>query len=518
MKKLPIGEQNFRKLRNEKMVYVDKTQHLHRVVTSGNYYFLSRPRRFGKSLNLSTLEEMFRCSRDLFEGLWLEDNWDWSRPNPVIHISFARIGYHDLGLQAALEREVKMQADAHGVALTTLDSPGLMLRELLLKLAKQQAPVALLIDEYDKPLIDYLAKEELPTAKANRETLKAFYSVLKDSESQSALRFLFITGVSKFSQVSIFSDLNYLNDITFNPNYSTLVGYTQAELEDNFADWLSHTLARMPGETMRSMLANIKKWYNGYTWNTQDFVYNPFSILNFFDNGFFQDYWFKTGTPSFLIKLVKEKRYFNLSELQVNRSVFDSFDLENLEVRSLMFQTGYLTVKSIDWRRGVFTLGYPNREVEEAMNNQLLSALLDRPTTVTIQPVLQLEEAFLKNDMEKAVLVINTMLRDLPSHLLGGADEHFYHSLVHLLFRYLGLFIESEVHTSDGRMDAVVQTDTHIFILEFKIDQSADAALAQIDKKGYADKYRMEGKTLIGLGINFNLEKRKVDDWKSVPL
>jgi Predicted AAA-ATPase/PD-(D/E)XK nuclease superfamily len=511
--KLPIGEQSFNKIRTENMLYVDKTEQIFRVITGASYAFLSRPRRFGKSLTLSTIDELFSGNKELFEGLWIENHWDWSKINPVIHISFSKLDYQGLGLENAIIDFLDNEAKKHEIILIKQTSKSKLV-ELVEKLNLKLGNVVLLIDEYDKPLIDFIEKENIQTAKENQKILKTFYSGLKDKDSQDAMRLLLITGVSKFSQVSIFSDLNYLDDITINPNFGDLVGYTQKELEKSFKEYLKKVVKKSKGHYNRKrLLADIKEWYNGYSWNMLDFVYNPFSILQFFNNEVFQDYWFKTGTPTFLMKVLREKRFFNLNELKVNKILFDSYDLDNLDARALLFQTGYLTIKHIETRTGQYTLNYPNREVEEAMHDHLIGSLLHTLPADSTRPVLQLEEAFVQNNPAKVVQIINTMLKDLPSHVVNGKDEHFYHSLVHLHFRYLGLFINSEVHTSDGRMDAVVQTDNHIFIIEFKLDETAAMALQQIHDKKYADKYALENKPIVCLGINFNSLKKSVDDW-----
>jgi len=510
MKKLPIGIQTFSKIREDDFLYVDKTEQIYQLITSGQYFFLSRPRRFGKSLTLSTIREIYEGNRALFEGLWIENQWDWSRVRPVVHIQFNEIGYNTGGLEEALHKTLEEQAALHGLSLkeATYDQK---FRELIRELAEKKGKVVLLIDEYDKPLIDYLEKDQLPIAFEHQRILKNFYSIIKSADPY--LEFLLITGVSKFSKVSVFSDLNNLNDITIDDNYSDLTGYTQGELESTFSEWIDHCLKKMKPQSREELLFNIKKWYDGYTWDGKVHVYNPFSILNFFSKSTFQYYWFKTGTPSFLIKKIKEAGHFNLNDLKVSGLIFESYSLDNLEIRSLLFQTGYLTIKDIDYHRGIYTLDFPNREVEQAMTGHLIAALLNRSAPETASPVLQLEEAFMKGDLSKVVTVINSMLKDVPSHLLDDKGEHFYHALVHLHFRYLGLFMQSEVHTSDGRMDAVVQTPTHIYLLEFKIDQSAEAALEQISRKGYADKFRLENKPVIGVGINFDTVKKTVSGW-----
>jgi hypothetical protein len=514
MKKLPIGEQSFRVIREQNLLYVDKTEQIHRLVTGSRYIFLSRPRRFGKSLTLATIHELFSGQRELFKGLWVEDKWDWSVTNPVIHIPMNKLDYRMKGLEQAIMDFLDVRAAASNLTLKEASAKS-KLSELLIKLSAAEGTVVLLIDEYDKPLIDYLEKEELHLAKENRKTLKSFYSGLKDKDIQEAMRFFMITGVSKFSQVSIFSDLNYLDDVTIGDHCATLVGYTQEELEDNFQEWLEHLHKKMPELNKQQLLDLIKKWYNGYSWDAEHHVYNPFSILQLFNHRSFEDYWFKTGTPTFLINLIKEAHTFNLNDLKVSKSFFESFDLENMDVRSLLFQTGYLTIKHINRQRGLYTLDYPNREVEEAMHDKLLGALLHRMSADSLQPVLQLETAFLDKNLPRVVQIINSMLKDVPSLLLDAKDEHFYHVLVHLLFRYLGLFIESEVHTSDGRMDAVVKTASDVFIIEFKLNESAEAAMKQIKEKAYAEKYRTSGKAITGIGINFGSGRKDVEAWTS---
>ncbi len=496
------------------MLYVDKTEPIYRLLQGSNYNFLSRPRRFGKSLTLSTIRNIFQGEKELFKGLWIENQWDWSVKHPVVHLSFNQIGYAEIGLAAALTKALRQVADDFGVDVKST-TPGLLLRELILAMAAKHGTVVLLIDEYDKPLIDFLNKNELSIAKENRATLKSFYSGLKDDAAQAALRFFLITGVSKFSQVSLFSDLNYLSDITLNSKYNTLVGYTQEELLQNFEDYLQLLQRKIGNVDRPALLERIRRWYNGYSWDGTERVYNPFSILLLFENLNFGDFWFKSGTPTFLINLLKEQELYVVDDMRVSGILFDSYDLENMDARALMFQTGYLTVKQYDPYRNRYTLGYPNREVEEAMNNYLIASLLNRMPVDALRPVELLEEGFLRNDLPKVIAVINSLLKDLPSHLLDDKTEHFYHALVHLHFRYLGLYLESEVHTSDGRMDAVVQTPTHVYIIEFKLNVDAKVALAQIVEKQYAEKFRLIQKEIIGLGISFDTIKKAVKDWVS---
>ncbi len=515
MKKLPIGIQTFRKIIEEGFLYVDKTKQIYELLNSGNYFFISRPRRFGKSLTLSTIREIYSGSRELFEGLWIETQWNWNKIHPVVHIQFNAIGYATNGLENALHNELGRIATHYDIALTA-ESYDQKFRELLEKLAGSRGKVVVLIDEYDKPLIDYLEKEQLPTAFEHQRILKNFYSILKSADPH--IEFLLITGVSKFSKVSIFSDLNNLDDLTLDKSTLDLMGYTQQELEFYFEHWINEMQEDQLASTRETLLDLIREWYNGYSWDGKIKVYNPFSILNFFKKSKFDDYWFKSGTPSFLIKKMQEQHLFNLNKLLASATLMESYTLDNLDVRSLLFQTGYLTIKHIDYTRGLYTFDYPNREVEQAMYNHLIGALLHRSTTESIIPVAQMEDAFISNDPAKVVTVMNAMLKDVPSLLLAGQDEHFYHALVHLHFRYLGFFIQSEVHTSDGRMDAVVHTPDRIFLLEFKINQSSGAALKQIRDKDYAGKFGTDGKEIVAIGINFDTRKRTISDWKSEEL
>jgi hypothetical protein len=258
----------------------------------------------------------------------------------------------------------------------------------------------------------------------------------------------------------------------------------------------------------------IKEWYNGYSWDGKKTVYNPFSILNFLRKGQFLDYWFKSGTPTFLISLLHERKEYNFNNIFTNASLIDSYEIENINLRSLLFQAGYLTIKTMSSIDGSVMLDYPNREVEQATSNYLIAKLMGKDTTQTDIPVKAFKNAFLVNDVERVVKTINAMLKDVPSLLLEGKQEHFYHALVHLHFRYLGWYLDSEVHTSDGRMDAVVKTDSHIYIIEFKIDQSAATAITQIKNKAYAEKYNTENKQIVAVGINFDTQKRCVGDWE----
>ena len=506
--KLPIGLQDFRGLRQDGYLYVDKTRHIHRLITEGKYYFLSRPRRFGKSLLLSAIKEVFLCSRWLFEGLWIEEEWDWSQRFPVVHVSFSLLDYQGRGLEQALLDMLADIAGQYGIRLEG-DTIKSRFHQLLVDLHAQHGPVVLLIDEYDKPLIDYLDKESLPTALAHQKLLKSFYSVLKDSDAH--LRLLFITGVSKFSRVGVFSDLNNLRDITFSPVYNTITGITQDELEAYFGqemDAIAEAQAHLPA-TLR---AAIKTWYNGYSWDGLAFVYNPFSLLSYFADRQFQNFWFTTGTPTFLIKLLKERDFVQLENLVVDASVFESYTLENLEARSLLFQTGYLTIKSVDEFQ-IFTLGYPNKEVEESMLRHLFGSYRHEEPATSGPTAVQLRHAFYANDIERVMVTLNSVFQSVPHQIFISGREAYFHSLVYLTFKMLGMYAQSEVNTASGRVDCVVQTPTHVYLLEFKLDHPAAEGLQQIVDKDYAAPYRALGKKVTGVGVRFGSAEKQVVEW-----
>jgi hypothetical protein len=510
MKNLPIGMQSLSEIRENNCIYVDKTERVHRLVTTGKYYFFSRPRRFGKSLLISTLKSLFLGQKDLFEGLWIEDKWDWSKTNPVLHFSFDATDYQGLGLEKAIIKELDSWAKHYRIKLkeTTLKSK---FGELLTRLAATHGKVVLLIDEYDKPIIDYLEDSQLDQAKANRLVLRDFYSVLKNAGDD--LQLVFITGISKFSKVSLFSHLNNLTDITLSKHYAALTGYTQHELEFYFEDYLESCRESLQ-ISKTDLLQRMKVWYDGYTWDGLTEVYNPFGTLNFLNDQVFKNYWFTTGSPGFLIQQMRKYNRFDVENAVVDSTILDKYDIENLALIPLLFQTGYLTVKSVNPMTGEMVLDYPNQEVRQSMYAFLIDDIAQNPrrihTGMTIQ---DLNRAFLAKDLPQVQAILNSLLADLPSETYLKQSEGLYHGLVHLVFNYLGMFAQSEVHSSNGRADAIVQTLTDIYIFEFKFNKTAEEAITQIKKNKYADKYRAANKTITGIGVNFSSDKKQIDGW-----
>jgi hypothetical protein len=511
MKILPIGIQTLVEIRAKNGIYVDKTQLVHQLVTGGKYYFLSRPRRFGKSLTISTLKELYLGNKPIFEGLWIYDKWDWSKTNPVLHFSFDTMNYHRQSLEIALSKEIKYWAKHYKIRLVETDFQE-QFKELLEKLSKKHGKIALLIDEYDKPIIDYLEKSDFEQSKVNRLILRDFYSVLKNADT--SLELVFITGISKFAKVSLFSHLNNLTDITLSKDYAAITGYTQTELEFYFDDYLKRCATELQ-LSREALLSHIKIWYDGYTWDGVTEVYNPFGTLHFLADRQFKNYWFATGNPNFLIDQMRKHARFDVENSVVNSRILDKYDIENITLIPLLFQTGYLTIKSMDAMTGDMVLDYPNKEVRESMYEFLIDDLSKNVHRLhTGHTIEDLNQAFLTKDLPKVKNMLNALLADLPHETFEQQREGLYHGLIHLVFSYLGTFVNSEVHSALGRADTVVQTLTDIFIFEFKFNKTAQEALDQIEKNNYAHKYQTSGKTITGIGVNFNSDKRAIDDWK----
>ena len=510
MKNLPIGIQTLPEIRAKNCVYVDKTRLVHQLATTGKYYFFSRPRRFGKSLLISTLKELYLGNKALFEGLWIENNWDWSKKNPVLHFSFDDMAYKQIGLEAAIVKELNRWAKHYEIHLTETTFK-LQFKELLEELSKKHGKVALLIDEYDKPIIDFLEKHEVEQAKFNRDILREFYGVLKNSDE--LLEIVFITGISKFAKISLFSHLNNLKDITLTEKYAALTGYTQEELEFYFEDYLQVCEKKLNIQR-EELLNQMKIWYNGYSWDGVTTVYNPFGTLNFLDEQTFRNHWFSTGSPDFLIKQMRRLTYYNVENSIVNDRILDKYDLDNLTLIPLLFQTGYLTVKKVDRMTGDMVLDYPNKEVRESMYEFLIDDVAQNPQRVHTGMVIQdLNKAFVARDLEKVKTILNALLADMPVEAYQKQTEGLFHGLVHLVFKYLGVFVNSEVHSSQGHADSVVQTLTDVYIFEFKFNKTAQEGLDQIIKQDYAGKYRAANKVITGIGVNFSTDKKGIDDW-----
>ncbi len=500
---LPIGLQYFADIRNGNCIYVDKTQYIYDLCSPPNRpYFLSRPRRFGKSLTLDTINELFVGNRALFEGLWIADKWDWSQTYPVIRLSLDAIGHED-GLKEALLTALQEIATDFELDLVA-KNPGAGFKELIKKITKKTGKqVVILIDEYDKPIVDYIDPYNLDMANKQRDILKQFFSILKNASNN--IRFLLITGVSKFSKVSIFSELNHLYDLTLSPQYAALCGITQAELEHYFVPYLKV----MPPET----LGKMKLWYNGYSWDAKTFMYNPFSVINFFQTQEYRNFWFETGTPTFLVKLLRKRFNYKLEETEVSNLILESFRLEkfdDLDVNSILLQTGYLTIKE-KTPYDTFILNYPNKEVRKSFGQFLLSEYTHTPVTVPYGA--NILRALDDNNLAEVVKIINHLIQAVPDQNYIKDEEKFFHAIIHLIFTMVGSDPRTEMHTPAGRMDTVIITANRIFLFEFKMNETAKEAIQCIKDRNYADSLRHRNKPITGVGIVFSPKTKGVAEW-----
>ncbi len=499
LQRLPIGIQDFEKLRSNNFLYIDKTEKIFDLLNGAGYYFLSRPRRFGKSLLVSTLKEIFLGKKELFKGLWIEDKIEW-KSHSVVHLSFGVGGYKELGLVNYLLKKLGQVAEEHELTIEST-TVGFALEELITKIYKKyNKQVVLLIDEYDKPIIDFLGKEEIPIALAHRSIMKEFYSPIKDLGSY--LRFFLLTGVSKFSKVTIFSELNNLSDITLDQKYSTLLGYTEAEVLHYFVDYLKQ-VAIEEDISQQELIEKMRLWYNGYNFRGEEKVYNPFSILNFFDKKQFDNYWFESGTPSFLIKAIEEGNFYEMKDVEVDLLSLGNFELEDIDPVIVLFQAGYLTIKE-QKPFNMFRLGYPNLEVANAMNRLLLAQYARKKITQTDNLLSKLASAFNNNDLETVFFYLNALFADIPYQIFETKKESYYHSIIFLTFKLLGYYSDAEVSTAIGRIDVVVKNENTIYVIEFKVNDTAENALQQIKDRKYAEKYTAENKTIVLIGVACN--------------
>jgi len=507
-RKLPIGIQTFREIREDDCYYVDKSGMAVDLVLAGKYYFLSRPRRFGKSLFLDTLKELFEGNRVLFVGLAAEARWDWGKRHPVIRVSFS-----DGVLQNRAELDQRMRdilrVNCERLAITM--PRGLVEADLagsFAELIRQAHQVTgqravVLIDEYDKPILDNITNSSV--ALEMREGLKNLYSVLKGADEN--LRFVFLTGVSKFSKVSLFSGLNNLKDITLDARYSALCGYTDADVETVFAP-------ELPGLD-RDL---VREWYNGYNWLGES-VYNPFDLLLLFDRREFLPYWFETGTPTFLIKLLMARQQFtpDLANVVASETLLSTFDVDNIPVEALMFQAGYLTIASA-WRipgRLELTLKYPNREVQASLNDSLLQSLTGG-LAIPGRQISRLYKLLQAVDIPALKDLFHAFYATIPHDWYRKNElanfEGYYASIFYSYFASLGLDIRLEDTSNHGRIDMTVLFAGQVFLFEFKVVEltPAGAALEQTKLKGYAEKYRARGEPIHLIGVEFSKASRNI--------
>ena len=516
MKKLPLGIQNFREIIEDNHVYVDKTMYIHQLISNGKCYFLSRPRRFGKSLFLDTIAEVFLGNKELFKGLWIYDSdYDFER-HPVLRLDMSNISTKTPEIfEKTLSARLLDYIDDEGFRVRD-DSPSGLLDNLIKGLYKKyNQKVVVLIDEYDKPILDHMT--EFDTAEANREIIGDFYGILKSLDSY--LKFTFFTGVSKFTKTSVFSTLNNLSDITMQEKYANICGIPVGDLELYFGDRIRSLSQHKNFKHCSCLRDVILKWYDGYSWDSETKLLNPYGLLSFFQAEQLKSFWYVSGSPKFLIDLIKEKPEAvpELNNLTISEAALDSIDIQNLEIGSLLFQTGYLTVSKIIPAKaeyGVppqYLLEIPNLEVRDAFFKGLTAGLAEKEYIFTENSYWRMSDALETGDLQGVLNMLKSLFSSIPYQLHVDA-EAYYHSIFFSVMKVLGFKIDAEVSISKGRIDAVLEADDKIYIFEFKyeycppdadedtkrkiFDKALESGMKQITDRGYADKYIGSGKTI----------------------
>lgn len=509
--KYPIGLQNFPEVRRGGYIYVDKTAFIHRLVSRGKYYFLSRPRRFGKSLFLSTIESYFLGRKELFENLYIsryENEWI---EYPVLHLDlnvkkYASPESLDEILNEHLERWEALYGDEKR-SRSLEERFGHVVRSACEKCGKQ---VVILVDEYDKPLLQAIDNEELQNS--YRATLKAFYAVLKSMDGY--IKFAMLTGVTKFGKISVFSDLNNLMDISLLPDYNEICGITEDELVKYFTPGVE-ALASSEGLTSEEAFKRLKEDYDGYRFSPEgEGVYNPFSLLNALDSKKFGNFWFETGTPTFLVELLKRNDYDlnNLQREDCSEDALSGLDMAFVDPVPVIYQSGYLTIKHHDKRFNTYRLGYPNREVKEGFVKFLLPYYTNIRSSRTSFEISRFVKEVEEGDIDGFMTRLQSLFSEFPYEKVPKLELH-YHNVMYIVMTLMGFYVRTEYHTSSGRIDAVVKTGHYIYVMEFKLDRSAREALSQINEKGYAAPFAADCRTVIKVGAKFSSATRTLDSW-----
>ena len=504
-RRLPIGIQTFRKVRDDGCYYVDKTGFMLRLAAEGTHYFLSRPRRFGKSLFLDTLKELFEGNKALFEGLDVHDRWDWSVRHPVVRLDFGAGHFNEPGhLEANVMEQLAGIERRADVACEYRTAPGRFASLLEALHGETGQRVVVLIDEYDKPILDALDAPQI--ARANRDYLRGLYAVIKSSDAH--VRFTLLTGVSKFSKVSLFSGLNNLKDITLDPRYSAICGYTEADLDTVFAP-------ELPGLDRDA----IREWYNGYRWLGDESVYNPFAILLLFDRRSFEAWWFETATPAFLVDTLIRRHVTSVSleGMLGSNDLLSAFDVDDIGTEALLFQTGYLTIAGEEnlGAETLYRLGYPNREVRQSLNKHLLRYLV-KDTARQMTNSVRLYRLLEANDFAGLEALFQAFFASIPYGWYTNNEiasyEGYYASVFYSYFAGLGFDVTVEDSTSHSRLDMAVRFNGNIYLFEFKVVEMAreGAAMAQLKEKRYADKYRGAGEPIHLVRVEFSKDARNV--------
>ncbi len=507
----PIGIQNFEKIRTDGYMYVDKTALIYKLVKTGSYYFLSRPRRFGKSLLISTLEAYFQGKKELFKGLAMEQlEKDWIK-HPILRIDLNTEKYDTPeSLENKLNRTLVGWEKKYGVepAETSLA----MRFEGIIERACEQTGqrVVILVDEYDKPMLQAIGNEALQTS--FRNTLKAFYGALKSQDG--CIKFAILTGVTKFGKVSVFSDLNNLNDISMWNEYIDICGMTEQEIHDNLEGEL-YELAERQNMTYEEVCSELKACYDGYHFSENSIgMYNPFSLLNTFAKLKFGSYWFETGTPTYLVELLKKYRYSleRMAHEETSADVLNSIDSASTNPIPVIYQSGYLTIKGYDERFGIYTLGFPNREVEEGFVKFLLPFYANTNAVESSFEIQRFVREIESGTIDAFFRRLQGFFADTPYELVRDLELH-YQNVLFIVFKLIGFYVKAEYHTSAGRIDLVLRTDRFIYVMEFKLNGTAEEALQQINEKQYAQPFEHDCRKLLKVGVNFSAKTRNIEKW-----
>ena len=507
----PIGIQNFEKIRKDGYFYIDKTALIYKLVKTGSYYFLSRPRRFGKSLLLSTLEAYFKGRKELFEGLAMESlEKDWIE-YPVIHLDLnAKKFDTENDLIRLIDRQLLVYEAQYGSCSSDETIDDRLVTLIRLAAEKTGQRVVILVDEYDKPMLQAIGRDELQ--EEYRNTLKAFYGALKSQDG--CIKFALLTGVTKFGKVSVFSDLNNLNDISMWNKYIDICGVSEQELYDNL-DAELHEFANVQGVTYEEICARLKEMYDGYhfTHNSKG-MYNPFSLLLAFDRNEFKSYWFETGTPTYLVELLKKHHYdlHRMAHEETDEQVLNSMDSESTNPIPVIYQSGYLTIKGYDEEFGIYRLGFPNREVEEGFIRFLLPYYANVNKVESPFEIQKFVREVRAGDYESFFRRLQSFFSDIPYELARELELH-YQNVLYIVCKLVGFYVKAEYHTSEGRVDMVLQTDKFIYIMEFKLNGTAEEALRQIEDKHYARPFATDSRKLFKIGVNFSVETRNIEKW-----
>ena len=516
IRKLPIGVQSFEVMRQEKFLYVDKTRHIYELAHTGRQYFLSRPRRFGKSLFLSALKAYWQGRKELFEGLEIaeleKDSEGAFEPYPVFYFDFNGQNYQAAALEDVLDKMLgrwEGQYDCKGQGTLS----GRFQDLLIAAREKTGKKCVVLVDEYDKPLLEVLENNELE--EHNKAVFKGFFGTLKSYDEY--LRFVFITGVTKFSKVSIFSDLNQLNDISLSRMYAGICGITETEMEESFALEIE-SMAGALGVDRNECLGQLRKMYDGYHFHPHaKGVYNPFGLLKAFAEDELGFYWFATGTPTFLVRRLKNM-HFNVRQLADRDLYVDAYDItdyraDNPDIVPLLYQTGYLTIVGADSSVGPYVLGFPNEEVKLGFLRSLFPEYVPEAVSGSGKDILTLRRRILAGDTEGMRDILAALFASIPYTTKEAPFEHYFQTVLYLVFTLLGQYVHAEVHSSRGRADCILETDKFVYIFEFKVDKSAKEALEQIEERGYAEPFEADKRKFFKIGVSFDSEARILVEW-----